>query len=315
MKYLQFRTRFAAVLAALGLAWGLTQAFAQQKPAWAPAPSHQTLDLWPAGPPGNPPSRGPERDSAGPGDPPMGGKPVIRLTDVSNPTITVYQPPDKLHTGAAVLVLPGGSYKVLAIDKEGTEICDWLNSIGVTAILLKYRVPDAGPYPLYKTAYEDGERAVGLVREHAAEWRIDPNRIGVLGFSAGAHLAAVLSNLCAQRIYPAVDAADQLPCRPNFAVIIYPGWLGSPQDPLAPNPAIPIDPNGPPAFIVQAENDPVHVENSLSYFLALKKANIPVEMHIYAEGGHGYGMRPIGKPIVGWPALAAKWFKTIGMTK
>jgi acetyl esterase/lipase len=288
---------------------------AQSKPAWEPARGHVTLDLWPDGPPGHPPSRGPERNAAGPNDEPMGGKPVFRLTDVSNPTITVYQPPADKQSGAAVLVFPGGSYKVLAIDKEGTEICDWLYSIGVTAILLKYRVPDAGPYPESRTAYEDGQRAVGLVRQHAAEWHIDPQRIGVLGFSAGAHLAAVLSNLCAQRIYPLVDAADKLPCRPDFAAIIYPGWLGSAQDRLAPNPAIPIDAKGPPAFIVQAENDPVHVENSLAYFLALKAANIPAEMHIYAEGGHGYGMRPIGKPIVGWPALAATWFETIGMLK
>jgi acetyl esterase/lipase len=225
--------------------------------------------------------------------------------------MTVYQPPANKRTGAAALVLPGGSYKVLAIDKEGTEICDWLNSIGVTAILLKYRVPDAGPYPQFTTAYEDGQRAVGLVRQNAAEWHIDPHRVGVIGFSAGARLAAVLSNLCAKRIYSVVDGADRLPCRPDFAVIIYPGWLGSAHDHFAPNPDIPIDPHGPPALIVQAENDPVHVENSLAYFLALKAAEVPAEVHIYAEGGHGYGMRPIGKPIADWPALVAVWLHTI----
>jgi acetyl esterase/lipase len=288
---------------------------APQEAAWQPGPGHVTVALWPDGPPGHPPSPGPEKDVADKKNL-IGGKPVVRITNVSVPSITLYAPPAGKANGAAVVVMPGGSYTVLAIDKEGSEICDWLNSIGVTAILLKYRVPDTGPYPKSRVAYEDGQRAMGLVREHAAEWHIDPHRIGALGFSAGAHLGVVLSNLCAQRIYPRVDAADDQPCRPDFAVVIYPGWLGGGTGgQLKPNPAIPIDPKGPPALIIQAENDPVHVENSLTYFLALKSAGIPAEMHLYALGGHGYGMRPTGLPIAQWPRLAATWFDTIGITR
>lgn len=312
----RFGVKVLVVIFFFNLGWTALSTTAQDKPAWQPSPGHETLVLWPNGAPGNPPSPGPERNSAGPTDLPIGGKPVIRLTNVSSPTITVYQPPVEKRTGTAVLVMPGGSYRVLAIDKEGTEICDWLNSIGITGVLLKYRVPDSGPYPKTSAAFEDGQRAMRLVRAHAAEWQIDPHRIGVLGFSAGAHLAAVLSNLCDKRIYTPVDAADQIACRPDFALIIYPGWLTSPGQLLAPNPAIPIDPSGPPAFILQAENDMVaHVESSLTYFLALKNAKIPAELHIYTEGGHGFGIRPIGKAIASWPQLAAAWFHTIGVVK
>jgi acetyl esterase/lipase len=295
--------------------WTAPKAAAENKPAWEPAPSHETLALWPHGVPGSQRRPSPEKDISGLAKMPTGGKPVTRLTDVSSPSITIYQPPTDKQTGAAVLVFPGGGFRYLVIDKEGTEICAWLNSLGITAILVKYRVPDTGPYPEADAAFEDGQRAVGLVRTHAAKWHIDPHRIGVMGFSAGAHLAAVLSNLCGKRIYKPVDMADQITCRPDFAAIIYPAWLDIPGQPLALNPAIPIDPDGPPAFILQAENDPVHVENSVTYFLALKRANIPAEMHIYAEGGHGYGMRAIGKPISNWPQLAAVWLRTIGVLK
>lgn len=285
---------------------------AQSAPAWQPEPGHETIVLWPNGAPGNPPTPGPEQQVA---SPPVGGDSVLRITNVSVPTLTVYAPPQGEETGAAVVVFPGGGYAHLAIDKEGTEICAWLNSIGITAILVKYRVPDSGPYPKSSLAFEDGQRAVGLVRSRAGEWHIDPHRIGVLGFSAGAHLAAALSNQYNKRIYPVIDTADQVSCRPDFAVIIYPGYLEKSAGDMVLNPAITIDPNGPPALLVQAEDDPVHVENSLTYFLALKRAKIPAEMHIYAEGGHGYGMRATGKPVTMWPKTAAIWFHTIGVLK
>ncbi len=291
------------------------KATAEKKPTWEPAPGHETLALWPHGAPGSQRNPGPEKDVFGSARMPTGGKPVTRLTDVSSPSITVYQPPKDKRTGVAVLVFPGGGFRYLVMDKEGTEICAWLNSLGITAILVKYRVPDTGPYPVLDEAFEDGQRAVGLVRAYAAKWDVDPHRIGVMGFSAGAHVAAVLSNLCGKRIYAHIDAADRLTCRPDFALIVYPAWLSAPGHPLILNPAIPIDPDGPPAFILQAENDPVHVENSIAYFLALKKAKIPAELHIYAEGGHGYGMRATGKPISNWPQLAAVWFRTIGVLK
>ena len=308
------RVLFTVYIFNLGLM--TSRVAAQDSHAWQPSPGHETLLLWPNGAPRNPPSPGPEQTSGGPNDQPMGGRAVTRLTNVSSPTVTVYQPPVGKRTGAAVLVMPGGSYRVLAIDKEGTEVCEWLNSIGVTAILLKYRVPDSGPYPKSNAAFEDGQRAMRIIRAHADEWKIDPRRIGALGFSAGAHLAAVLSNLSDKRIYPSIDTVDQLSSRPDFALIIYPGWLTAPNDRLAPNPAIPIDPNGPPSFLVQAEDDEAaHVESSLIYFLALKNAKVHAELHVYSEGGHGFGLRPTEKPVSNWPQLAATWFKTIGVLK
>ena len=306
---------FVALLLGILPAKGTLSVGAQEiRRPWDPLPGRESLTLWPMGAPGDPRSPAAETNAAVPNDKPVGGKLVMRVTNVSNPTLTIYQPPKGKETGAAVIVFPGGSYQVLAIDKEGTEICDWLNSIGITAILVKYRVPSSGPYPKSNIAFEDGQRAVGLVRAHAAQWHLDPHRIGVIGFSAGAHLAAVLSNLCSQRIYRAVDEADQASCRPDFAVIVYPDWLQSSDQPLTPNPAIPIDPKGPPAFILQSEDDPVHVENSVTYFLALKAAKIPAELHLFAEGGHGYGMRPTGNAIANWPRLAAVWFHTIGIS-
>lgn len=170
-----------------------------QQPTWQPAPSHLTLPLWPGVAPGAPVNAPAEVDTTTPKEALIAGRPIIRLGNVSRPTLTVYSPKGK-NTGAAVVVFPGGAYKILAIDLEGTEVCDWLNSAGVTCVLLKYRVPDTGPFPKSPSALQDAQRALGLVREHAAEWHIDPNRIGVLGFSAGAHLAAALSTHYDERL-------------------------------------------------------------------------------------------------------------------
>ena len=281
-----------------------------QKPAWQPAPGHITIDIWPREAPGAQPNPGPEVNTTTAKDNLIAGKPVIRLGNVSTPTITLYTPSGK-NTGAAVVVFPGGSYHILAIDLEGTEVCDWLNSIGVTCVLLKYRVPDSGPYPKSAAALQDAQRALGIVRLHAAEWHIDPHRIGVLGFSAGAHLAAALSTHFDQRLYAPIDAADQPSCRPDFAVIIYPGYLRVAEQNFAPNPDIHVIDKTPPSFILQAEDDPVHVENSTVYFSALKNAKVPAEMHIYAEGGHGYGLRRTDLPITTWPKLVETWLHTI----
>jgi acetyl esterase/lipase len=214
---------------------------------------------------------------------------VYRLGNVSTPTLTLY-PAKTNNADAAVVVFPGGGYRILAIDLEGTEVCDWLNSINVTCVLLKYRVPDSD-YPKSPAALQDAQRALGMVRSHAAEWHVDPNRIGVLGFSAGGHLAAALSTHFDQRLYDAVDAADRLSCRPDFAVIIYPGYLALSEQNFAPNPDIHVTEKTPPSILVQAEDDPVHVENSTVYYQALKNAKVPAEMHLYAQGGHGYGLR------------------------
>jgi acetyl esterase/lipase len=209
------------------------------------------------------------------------------------------------------VVFPGGGYSILAIDLEGTEVCDWLNSTGITCVLLKYRVPNTGPYPKSPAALQDAQRAMGLVREHATDWGIDPNRIGVLGFSAGGHLAAAISTHFEQRLYDPIDAADKLSCRPDFAVVVYPGYLALADKNFAANADIKPTANTPPTFIVQAEDDPVHVENALVYFQQLKNAKVPAELHVYAQGGHGYGLRRTELPVTSWPASVETWLRTI----
>jgi acetyl esterase/lipase len=289
---------------------GISTLLPAQTPPSQPAPGQLILKLWPNKPPGALANPGPETDTTTAKDSLIAGKPVIRLGNVSTPTLTLYKP-DGENAGAAVVVLPGGGYHILAIDLEGTEVCGWLNSVGITCILLKYRVPDSGPYPKSSAALQDAQRALGLARSHAAEWHIDAHRVGVLGFSAGAHLAAALSTHFDERLYEPVDAADQESCRPDFAVLLYPGYLALEEQNFAPNSDIHVTDNAPPTFILQAEDDPVHVENSTVYFLALKNAKVPAEMHIYAQGGHGYGLRRTALPVTGWPQLVETWLRTI----
>jgi acetyl esterase/lipase len=285
-----------------------------QKPAWAPAPGHVTLPLWPNGVPGATANPAPEIDTTKPTDNLIAGRPLVRLGNVSSPTLTLYEPASGGDSAkSAVVVFPGGGYQILAIDLEGTEVCNWLNAIDVACILVKYRVPNSGPYPKSAAALQDAQRALGIVRQHAAEWHIDSNRIGVLGFSAGAHLSAALSTHFDKRLYDSIDPADQLSCRPDFALIIYPGYLGDSAENMATNPEIKPTGQTPPTFIVQAEDDPVHVENATNYFLQLKNAKVPAELHIYAEGGHGYGLRRTALPVTTWPDTAAIWLHTIGM--
>jgi acetyl esterase/lipase len=222
-------------------------------------------------------------------------------------------------------VFPGGGYSGLAIDLEGTEACDWLTSRGITCVLLKYRVPDSGPAwhddcqcnikPKAPTALEDAQRTVGLVRHRAAEWHIDPRRIGVLGFSAGGHLTADIGTHFASRAYARIDTADDESCRPDFAVAVYPGhMLENTTKEGELNPKIPVTSRTPPTFLVQAADDPVdNVKNSLVYFAALKKAGVPVEMHLYATGGHAFGLRQTSAPITAWPELMETWLRGIGM--
>ncbi len=288
-------------------------AFAQNT-AWAPEAGHTTLALWPHGAPGAKPDPQPEVDTTTAKDKLIAGKPVVRLGNVSSPALTLYSPKGA-NTGAAVVVFPGGGYRILAIDLEGTEVCAWLNSAGITCVLLKYRVPDSGPYPKSSAALQDAQRAVGMVRTHAAEWHIDQDRIGVLGFSAGAHLAAALSTHFDQRLYDSIDGADQVSCRPDFAVIVYPGYLAIAEQNFAPNSEIHVTDKTPATFLVQAEDDPVHVENATVYFQALSNAKVPAELHIYAEGGHGYGLRHTELPVTDWPRLVEKWLVTIKLLK
>jgi acetyl esterase/lipase len=281
-----------------------------QQPAWQPAPGHLTLPLWPGIAPGAPANLPPEVDTTSAKDNLIAGRPIVRLGNVSSPNLTVYSPKGN-NSGAAIVVFPGGGYRILAIDLEGTEVCNWLNSAGITCLLVKYRVPDTGPYPKSTAALQDAQRALGLARQHAAEWHIDPARIGVLGFSAGAHLSAALSTHFDKRLYEPVDAADALSCRPDFAVIVYPGYLANAAENMAANTEIHPTEETPPSFIVQAEDDPVHVENSTVYFLQLKNAKVPAELHLYAQGGHGYGLRRTELPVTNWPQSVETWLHTI----
>ncbi|HVV86758.1 MAG TPA: alpha/beta hydrolase [Kofleriaceae bacterium] len=286
-------------------------------PKPGPAPAPLELALWPGAVPDAVPTDGPERGETVT-DEPVAGKPWTMIGEVSRPTITVYRPAGP-STGAAVVVLPGGGYWILAIDLEGTEVCDWLTSRGITCVLLKYRVPGhdrqprSGAYPNSPAALEDGQRALGLVRQHAAAWGIDPSKVGVLGFSAGGHLAAALSTNFAKRIYPPVDAADALSCRPDFAVVLYPGHLlEHTSHDLELNPYVPVTADTSPTFLLQAEDDPVDpIDNSLVYFAALERAHVPVELHVYPHGGHAFGLRPTGEPITHWPALVEGWLRTM----
>lgn len=309
-------------LLVFGMMAAVAAAQTTQSYGWPPRPGRTTLALWPQGLPAEPagipawtPAAGPEHNTTTAEDHLVAARAVIRLGDVTEPTLTVYGAPKDHNTGAAVVVFPGGAYRILAIDLEGTEVCQWLNGIGVNCVLVKYRVPDSGPYPKSAAALQDAQRAMGMVREHAAEWGIDAKRVGVLGFSAGGHLAAAISTHDERRLYRRVDAADDESCRPDFALVIYPGYLAIAEKNFEFNPDIPVTGATPPTFLLQAEDDPVHVENVIEYFMQLKKAGVEAELHVYAKGGHGYGLRPTDLPITHWPELAARWLKTIGVVQ
>ncbi len=245
----------------------------------------------------------------------VAGARLIRLGNVSNPTIAVYPAPSGKATGAAVLVCPGGGYGILALDLEGTEVCERLNQMGVTAVLLKYRVPKRPNQEKHAAPLQDAQRAMGIIREHAAEWHIDSKRVGVLGFSAGGHLAAVLSNQSPERTYARVDAADDLPAHPDFSILIYPAYLTPEKDGTHLAPEVTVSTNTPQAFITMTEDDGVRVENALTYATELKKVKVPYELHIYPTGGHGYGLRKTSEPVTTWPDRLQDWFASRGLDK
>ncbi len=263
------------------------------------------LDVWPGEVPGE---KGDIEDEKL--LPPKGEKPIDRLTNVTKPTITVYKPDKEKDTGAAVLICPGGGYHILAMDLEGTEVADWLNSIGVTGVVLKYRVPRRKDRPKHLAPLQDAQRAVSLVRKNAKEWGIDPARIGILGFSAGGHLSAAASTNFDKRQYEPVDDDDGICCRPDFTVLVYPAYLTE-GDNLAPE--IRVTQETPPTFFVHADNDRISSENSARMYLALKKAGVPAELHIFTSGGHGFGLRPTDEPCSSWPAHCEKWLKKRGL--
>ena len=336
------RLRSSSLLVALCL---ITAAARSQQTGWQPTPGHPQLPIWPGAIPDAAPVLGPEVvEISGPNDL-IGGRRVTGVRNVTRPTMTIYSPAGK-NSGAAVVVFPGGGYQMLAIDLEGTEVCDWLVPRGITCVVLKYRVPGnpalypkSGPYPESPMALEDAQRTLGLLRSHAADYHIDPHKIGVLGFSAGGHLVAAISNHYDHRIYPPVDAADKESCRPDFAIAIYPGHLSysatlsdahqtknkfflPPPNNVPPalhdlvlNPDLHVTKNTPPTFLLQNEDDHVdNVNDALSYYIALRNAGVPTEMHLYPKGGHAFGLRRTKLPVTAWPQLVDTWLQFLGMT-
>jgi len=298
-----------------------------QTNVWQPSPGHTQVPIWPGAAPDPQPVLGPLglEEVLSKSEWLVAGKPFVFVVNVSQPTMTVYSPKGT-NTGVAVIVFPGGGYNALAIDLEGTEICDWLTSRGITAVLLKYRVPTpkVGRYHESFQALQDAQRTLSLVRSNASKWHVDSRKIGVIGFSAGGHLVAAASTRFDKRSYSPVDAADQVSCRPDFAIALYPGHLSPryPDDPkawanterLGFNPNITVTSNTPPTFLLHAQNDPVDdVRNSMAYSLALRNAKVPVELHLYAEGGHAFGLRATKFPVTRWPQLMETWLRTIGM--
>jgi acetyl esterase/lipase len=268
------------------------------------------IAIWPGRAPGEKENIGEEKDNTKPTDHEVAGKEVIRTGNVSNPTITIYTPKGKAN-GSAVIVCPGGGYSILALDLEGTEVCEWLTSIGVTAILLKYRVPVREGLPRYQPPLQDAQRAMGLVRSSAAKLGIDPKRIGIMGFSAGGHLSAALSTNYEKRTYTHVDDADATSCRPDFVMLVYPAYLTVKDQGDKVAPELTVTKDTPPTFIAQTEDDPVRVEGSLFYYLALKNAGVQAEMHLFAKGGHGYGLRKSALSINTWPQRAGEWMRSL----
>jgi len=276
-----------------------------------PEAAHGPIQLWSKGAPGEKEGEvgkekyQPQKE---------GQKQVARLGSVSEPDIRVYAPPKEKATGAAVVVCPGGGYHILAMDLEGTEICQWLNSIGVTGVLLKYRVPRRKGRPAHEAPLQDAQRAIRLTRAHAEAWGIDPDRIGILGFSAGGHLAAVASTNFDRQTYEPVDEADRLSARPDFTVLIYAAYLVSDEKAERPEIAesLPITKNTPPTFLISTEDDRF-TPSALFYTFALRKAGVPVELHVYPTGGHGYGLRASEHTVSTWPKRCEEWMRKQGL--
>jgi acetyl esterase/lipase len=310
-----FRT--LAVHAFTAAVFSATAIAQQHLPPWQPSPGYQQFPIWPGAAPDPVVYDGPEY-SVKVEDDLVAGKPWISDERVSVPTMTVY-PPRTKNTGAAVVVFPGGGYQILAMDLEGTEVCDWLTSRGITCVLLKYRVPGSaklpksGAYPQAPQALDDAQRTISLTRLHAAEWHVDPRKIGVIGFSAGGHLVAATSVHFEKRVYPRVDATDDVSCRPDFAIAIYPGHLAVDENSFALQQDVK-------KHLFQADTANLSPpergrqgRQALSYYAGLKQAGVPVEMHLYAQGGHAFGLRRTNLPVTAWPELADKWMVTIGV--
>jgi acetyl esterase/lipase len=229
---------------------------------------------------------------------------VLRFSEVTNPAVEVWMADPSNNNGSAVIVCPGGGYRILAYDKEGTEIAAWLNKLGFTAFVLQYRIPDKK-----EGALQDAQRAIRIVRNNAGTWNIDPEKIGIMGFSAGGSLSARASTLFNKKTYPAVDKADSLSCRPAFTILIYPAYLDQgPNFTLTPE--LQLTKDVPPMYIFQTADDQ-YGNSALVMAGALRNAKLPVELHLLPAGGHGYGLRPGSQAGETWPILAEKWLRNI----
>lgn len=239
---------------------------------------------------------------------------IFRTSNVSQPTLTVYPAAEGKANGAAVIVAPGGGYQILASKHEGSDVCEWLNELGVTAVLLKYRVPRRKNLGKHHAAMQDAQRAVSLVRARSAEWKIDPKRIGFLGFSAGGHLTASVLTSDGSVSYPK-EEVDQYSPVPDFGVLVYPAYLKSEEDPNKLVAEVSVDGETPPSFVVVAHGDKKYVEGSALFYLAMQRAGRECELHIYGKGGHGFGMKKTPQRVGEWTTQAGDWMKEMGFLK
>jgi acetyl esterase/lipase len=270
------------------------------------------INVWPATAPGETGAIGPEQDV----NAKAGQRKIRRITNVTQPTLTIYKAPSDKDTGAAVLIAPGGGYHILAFNYEGTEVAEWLNSIGVTGIVLKYRVPrrpgeGEDVYPL--GAKQDAQRAMSLMRSRASELGIDPKRLGMLGFSAGGHLTAWTSNNSDKRAYERIDSIDDASSRPDFSILLYPAYLTPKDHPDQLSPEMRVTKDTPPCFLAHAADDHILPANSIRYFEALNQNKVSAELHIFSSGGHGFGLGEEGKPTASWPKLCEAWMRSSGL--
>lgn len=285
--------------------------------ALAAQDTRPVVPVWPGKAPGESAEIGEEKDLTKESDGKVAGRRLIRLGNVSTPTLKVFRPAKEKDTGASVVIAPGGGYHILAWDLEGEEVAEWLNSLGVTGIVLKYRVPRRPGQPGNEPPIgplQDAQRAVSLVRSKAAEWNLDPNRIGLLGFSAGGHLAARAGTNFDRRAYESVDDVDKVSCRPDFLVLVYPAYLAN-KEGTGLNPDIRVSKETPRTFMVHAGDDPVTVDSSIQFYRALKQAGVPADLHVYSTGGHGYGLRKTEEPVTTWPQQCEEWLKKAGLLK